>query len=63
MVVTGHHEYLCEEEKRLKDDRERKKYWKQFGPYVQLPSKTVEKTSADWYKGGGAAMGDWYASV
>jgi hypothetical protein len=24
MVVVDHHEYLCEEEKRLKDDRERK---------------------------------------
>jgi hypothetical protein len=34
MVVVDHHEYLCEEEKRLKDDRERKKYWKKWGPYV-----------------------------
>lgn len=34
MVVVDHHEYLCEEEKRLKDDRERRKYWKKWGPYV-----------------------------
>ena len=34
MVVTDNHEYLCEEEKRLKEDRERSKYWKKFGPYV-----------------------------
>lgn len=31
MVVINHHEYLCEEEKRLKEDRERVKYWKKFG--------------------------------
>ncbi|MCJ1402242.1 hypothetical protein MMC11_005462 [Xylographa trunciseda] len=34
MVVVDHHEYLCVEEKRLKEDRERKKYWKKWGPYV-----------------------------
>ena len=34
MVVTDHHEYLCEEEKRLKEDRERKKYWKKWGSYL-----------------------------
>lgn len=34
MVVVDQHEYLCEEEKRLKEDRERKKYWKKWGPYV-----------------------------
>jgi hypothetical protein len=34
MVLVDHHEYLCEEEKRLKEDRERKKYWKKWGPYV-----------------------------
>ena len=28
MVVTDKHEYLCEEEKRLKEDLHRKKYWK-----------------------------------
>lgn len=30
MVVTGHHEYLCAEAKRLKEDRERKRYWKRY---------------------------------
>ena len=34
MVVVDNHEYLTEEEKRLKEDRERKKYWKKWGPYV-----------------------------
>ena len=34
MVVFDGHEYLTEEEKRLKEDRDRKKYWKKWGPYV-----------------------------
>ncbi len=34
MVKIDHHEYLSEEEKRLKEDRERTKYWKKWGPYV-----------------------------
>ena len=34
MVRIDHHEYLSEEEKRLKEDRERTKYWKRWGPYV-----------------------------
>ncbi len=34
MVVFDGHEYLTEEEKRLKQDRERTKYWKKWGPYV-----------------------------
>ncbi len=34
MVQIDHHEYLSEEEKRLKEDRERTKYWKKWGPYV-----------------------------
>ena len=34
MVIVDQHECLCEEEKRLRDDRDRKKYWKKWGPYV-----------------------------
>ncbi|KAF7898327.1 hypothetical protein EAF00_004773 [Botryotinia globosa] len=34
MVQIDSHEYLSEEEKRLKEDRERTKYWKKWGPYV-----------------------------
>lgn len=34
MVQIDHHEYLSEEEKRLKEDRHRTKYWKKWGPYV-----------------------------
>lgn len=30
MVVVDQHEYLSEEEKRLKEDVERKKYWKKW---------------------------------
>jgi hypothetical protein len=34
MVLIENQEYLCEEEKRLKQDRERTAYWKLWGPYV-----------------------------
>lgn len=34
MVKHGDHEYLCTEEKRLKEDKERTKYWKKWGPYL-----------------------------
>lgn len=34
MVVFEGHEFLTEEEKRLKEDRQRKKYWKKWGSYV-----------------------------
>ena len=34
MVVFDGHEYLTEEERRLKEDRDRVKYWKKWGPYV-----------------------------
>ena len=30
MVVVDQYEYLCEEEKRLKEDRERSRYWKRW---------------------------------
>jgi hypothetical protein len=45
MVVFDGHEYLTEEEKRLKEDRDRKKYWKKWGPYVaerQWATGTIE---------------------
>jgi len=34
MVKHGQYEYLTQEERRLKEDRERKKYWKKWGPYL-----------------------------
>lgn len=34
MVVFDSHEYHTEEEKRLKEDHNRTKYWKKWGPYV-----------------------------
>ncbi len=30
MVIVDQYEYLCEEEKRLKEDRERSRYWKRW---------------------------------
>ena len=34
MVVFDSHEYLTDEERRLKEDRTRAKYWKKWGSYV-----------------------------
>lgn len=34
MPVFDSHEYLTEEERRLKEDRHRTKYWKKWGSYV-----------------------------
>ncbi|KAI0860504.1 Six-hairpin glycosidase [Xylaria cubensis] len=34
MVVVDNYEYMTEEEKRLEEDRNRTKYWKQWGSYV-----------------------------
>jgi len=34
MVYIDNTEVLCEEEKRLQEDRERTKYWKKWGSYV-----------------------------
>jgi hypothetical protein len=34
MVIFDGREYLTEEEKRVKEDNQRIKYWKKWGPYV-----------------------------
>jgi hypothetical protein len=34
MVIVQGKEFLTEEEKRLRKDRDRKEYWKRWGPYV-----------------------------
>jgi hypothetical protein len=34
MVIVGKQEYLTEEEKRLRQDRDRTKYWKRWGSYL-----------------------------
>lgn len=34
MVAIEKSEYLCAEEQRLKEDKQRKKYWKKWGPYT-----------------------------
>lgn len=50
MVVFDGHEYLTEEEKRLKEDRDRTKYWKKWGPYVaERQWATGKLTWALWF--------------
>jgi hypothetical protein len=44
MVKIEDHEYLSEEEKRLKEDREKTKYWKKWGPYVAERQWATGKT-------------------
>ncbi|KAI9844545.1 MAG: hypothetical protein M1837_005504 [Sclerophora amabilis] len=51
MVVVDQHEYLCEEEKRLKEDKQRTKYWKRWGPYVaERQWATVREDYSDHLK-------------
>jgi hypothetical protein len=45
MVLIENQEYLCEEEKRLKEDRERTAYWKRWGPYVAERQWATGQTS------------------
>jgi hypothetical protein len=45
MVLIENQEYLCEEEKRLKADRERTAYWKRWGPYVAERQWATGKSS------------------
>ena len=57
MVVHDNFEYLTAEETRLKEDRNRTKYWKRWGPYVaerqwatgmyQLPNAPPPKTNSE----------------
>lgn len=34
MVLIDKHEYVSQEERRLREDREHSRYWKRWGPYV-----------------------------
>jgi hypothetical protein len=34
MVLISNQEVLSEEERRLREDRDRARYWKKWGPYV-----------------------------
>ncbi|THC92249.1 hypothetical protein EYZ11_008281 [Aspergillus tanneri] len=34
MVLIDKHSYQSQEERRLKEDKERTRYWKRWGPYV-----------------------------
>jgi hypothetical protein len=47
MVLVSNQEYLCEEEKRLRQDKERKQYWKLWGPYVAERQWATGKLSPD----------------
>jgi hypothetical protein len=48
MVIVGHHEYICEEEKRLQQDKAREKYWKRWGPYVSERQWATGKNNHPW---------------
>lgn len=58
MVLLDGHSYLTEEEKRLKEDRDRTKYWKKWGSYLserqwatgiqELPHDPFLDGLADW---------------
>ena len=45
MPVFDNHEYLTQEEKRLKEDRNKTKYWKKWGPYVAERQWATGKSS------------------
>ena len=48
MVLLDGHSFLTAEEKRLEENRERKKYWKKWGPYVserQWATGNLESTT------------------
>lgn len=49
MVVFDGHEYLTEEERRLKEDRDRTKYWKKWGPYVAERQWATGKSDGQHY--------------
>jgi hypothetical protein len=48
MVLIENQEYLCEEERRLKADRERTAYWKRWGPYVAERQWATGQTSSPY---------------
>ena len=50
MVLIENQEYLCEEEKRLKQDRERTAYWKRWGSYVAERQWATGKLTASQTK-------------
>jgi hypothetical protein len=49
MVRIDQFEYLSEEDKRLKEDRERSKYWKKWGPYVAERQWATGKSGHVWH--------------
>lgn len=54
MVYIDNTEVLCEEEKRLQEDRERTKYWKKWGSYVSerqwaTGKKNRVRSTATWH--------------
>ncbi|KAI9799279.1 MAG: hypothetical protein M1833_004157 [Piccolia ochrophora] len=56
MVVLAQQQILCEEEKRLREDTERTKYWKRWGPYV---AERQWATVREDYSENGDAWGDF----
>ncbi|KAI6778782.1 uncharacterized protein J7T54_007435 [Emericellopsis cladophorae] len=63
MVVFDGHEYLTEEEKRLKEDRNREKYWKKWGPpdgdaWSHFPHAHARSRAFRWGEDGIAGVCD-----
>jgi hypothetical protein len=50
MVLIENQEYLCEEEKRLRADRERTAYWKRWGPYVAERQWSTGQSSPPYWQ-------------
>ena len=57
MVVFDGHEFLTEEEKRLREDRDRKKYWKKWGPYVAERQWATGRESPGYHSDVGVTNG------
>ena len=50
MTIIDRHEYLCKEEQRLKEDKERQRYWKKWGPYTAERQWATGLSSPLWLR-------------
>lgn len=48
MVVIDRQEVLSKEEERLKEDRDRTKYWKKWGPYTAERQWATVREDYSW---------------
>lgn len=56
MVKIEDYDYLCEEEKRLRQDKLGEKYWKKWGPYVAERQWATGKLPNLWNELAAAAI-------